>query len=148
MSWYNPTTWNNPVDWAGDAVADAVDWAGENIKPAGHSAKEAAEEASAGMEAAVAQAAAAQAAANALPDDFDLLIREAMFSALDRKPVSDRQATFTAGPRGLEGPAGAASDLTVPGSLSPQDKENMDLYDLAQASRPVRRGGPNPGRWR
>jgi hypothetical protein len=75
----------------------------------------------------VTQPAAAQAAANALPDDFDLLIREAMFASLDKKPVTARQSTFTAGPRGLEGPAGAAADLTVPGSL-PSDKDDEDLY--------------------
>jgi hypothetical protein len=123
---------------AGDAVGDAVDWAGENIKPAGRRAKEDAEDAIAGMEAG--QLAIDQAAANALPDEFDLLIREAMFSALDRKPVSDRQATFTAGPRGLEGPAGAASDLTVPGSLPAKDFEDMLLYDLTNSAPKSKRG--------
>jgi len=45
-----------------------------------------------------------QARANAKPDEFDLLIREAMFSLLDEKQLSDRQKTFSVGPRGLTGP--------------------------------------------
>ena len=60
---------------------------------------------------------AALLAANKLPDDFDLLIREAMFAAA-KPETSARAATFTTGPRGLEGPLAGVESLSeaVPGS--------------------------------
>ena len=64
---------------------------------------------------------AAQDVANLLPDEFDLLVREAMYSAV--KSESARTATFTTGPRGIEGPMKniAQAKARVPGEMLDDD---------------------------